>query len=292
MVIPMLPFGFWDLFPESFLLVCRTDHKGASLAYEEIIETQNTIFNFVLFIEVFITLLGFGPGGFIDDRWKGFDAFVAFGSLAGMVAQSPSITKFSKAFRLVRILRLMIMIRAIRVILETLISALPQLVNIMVLLFLVYSIAAVMLVQTYGMTKYGYRLGGTAGFYDYPHAIYTIYQVVTGDEWHVMMTDCSVEWPECTPSFDEKFIPGWNAWKGGPFTSTVTDCGLSKGITFSVWMLTKVVCENIMLNLFIGMILDNFSFITDEVLSPMCVCLFWQVYVMRVEARACVSHSR
>jgi hypothetical protein len=43
------------------------------------------------------------------------DAFVAFGTLAGMIVQSEAVTKFSKAFRLVRILRLMIMIKPIRV---------------------------------------------------------------------------------------------------------------------------------------------------------------------------------
>ena len=80
-----------------------TDHANASETYEYVIQTQNDIFNYVLFLEVFLTLIGYGPGGFIDDRWKGFDAFVAFGSLAGMIAKSASITKFSKAFRLVRL---------------------------------------------------------------------------------------------------------------------------------------------------------------------------------------------
>ena len=255
----------------------RSDSKGASLDYQDLIELQNTIFNFVLFFEVFITLIGYGPGGLIDDKWKGFDAVVALGSLVSMVAQNSMISKFAKAFRLMRILRFMIMFRAIRVILEVLISSLPQLVNIGVLLLLAYSVVAVMLVQLYGMTKFGFRIGGTAGFYDYPHALYTIYQIVTGDEWMTMMSDCSVQWPECTRSFDEENVPGWNAWQGGPFTSSVSDCGLPKSLTFVMFMFVKVVCQYILLNLFIGMILDNFSFITEEVAKHLracvCVCL-------------------
>ena len=83
----------------------RSDSKGASPDYHNLIELQNTIFNFVLFFEVFITLIGYGPGGLIDDKWKGFDAVVALGSLVSMVAQSSMISKFAKAFRLMRILR-------------------------------------------------------------------------------------------------------------------------------------------------------------------------------------------
>jgi len=56
-------------------------------------------------------------------------------------------------------------------------------------------------------------------------------------------------------------VPGWTAWKGAPLK--FSDCG--SDYAFVLWMLLKVVCEKIMLNLFIGIILDNFSFITDEV---------------------------
>jgi hypothetical protein len=251
-----------------------TDHTGASPYHEHLISVQNTIFDYVLFVEVFLALLGIGPGGLIEDKWKRFDAFVACGTLAGKLVQSESVTKFSKAFRLVRILRLMIMIRPIRVILETLISALPQLINIVVVLLLIYSMAAIMLVQTFGMTKHGNRTGATAGFYNYPQALYTIYQIVSGDEWHDIMSDHSVQWPECTRSFDEENIPGWNAWRGFAFTLVVTDCGLPKEISFTIWMLVIVLCQYILLNLFIGMILDNFSFIAGEVLLPVCVCVY------------------
>ena len=130
-----------------------TDHANSPAWYNDVIETQNNIFNYVLFVEVFLSLIGYGPGGFLDDRWKAFDGFVAAGSLAGMILSNPSVTKFSKAFRLARILRLMIMIKAIRVIMETLISALPQLVNILLLLVLVYSIFAVIFIQFFGLTK-------------------------------------------------------------------------------------------------------------------------------------------
>jgi len=62
-----------------------TDHASASEFYENIVQQQNNVFNYVLFVEVFLSLIGYGPGGFVDDKWKAFDAFVAVGSLAGMI---------------------------------------------------------------------------------------------------------------------------------------------------------------------------------------------------------------
>ena len=255
----MFGVGFLRL---SQMFVCSTDHRGAAEYYEDIIDLQNNIFNYVLFFEVFVAMVGWGPGGFLDDRWKLFDAFVAVGSITGMVVQNPMITKFSKAFRLVRILRLMIMIKAIRVILETLVAVLPQLINIMLLLLLVYSIFSVVGMQLFGVVRPGLRFGGTADFYTYETSLLTIFQVVTGDEWHILMYDHAIEYPKCTPTFNEETVPGWTAWKGKPFE--MGDCG-SEGMSFTFWILTKIVCEQVMLNLFIGMILDNFSFITDEV---------------------------
>lgn len=67
------------------------------------------------------------------------------------------------------------------------------------------------------------------------------------------------EWDCPSPQTDHRVL------QGEPFEQAVSDCGMPKMTTFFVWMILKVVCQNIMLNLFIGMILDNFSFITDEV---------------------------
>ena len=111
------------------------------------------------------------------------------------------------------------------------------------------------------MWQYGNRLGRAAEFYSPGLSLLTIYQIVTGDEWHVMLTDCKVQWPECTEAFDEEHVPGWTAWKGESL-SGFSDCGRSWA--FGLWLILKLVCEHMMLNLFIGMILENFSFITEE----------------------------
>ena len=222
---------------------------------------QNEVFNYVLFVEVFLAFIGYGPGNFLDDKWKLFDAIVATGALVGMVYQSHHVTKFSKAFRLTRILRLMIMFRPIRMILETLIAVWLEIINILVLLLLVYAIFAVMGMQLFGMVKPGLRAGATASFYSFENSMLTIFQVVTGDEWHILMHDHKVQYPSCTEVFNEETVPGWTAWKGKPLQAT--DCG-GEVQTVIYWTLTKLLCDQVLLNLFIGVILENFSFIADE----------------------------
>jgi hypothetical protein len=260
----LLENSYWQTFSISCIalnvLFNLSDHKNAPEAWSNVVVQQNNFINYILFFEVWIALLGYGPGGFFDDRWKAFDAIVAFGTLTGMILQNPSITKFAKAIRLLRVLRLMMAIRSVKVILETLVSVLPALGNIMLLLFLIYTIFAVLFIQTFGLTKNGWRTGKTADFSDLKWTLYTMYQIVTGDDWHVMMSDHSVQWPECTLAFNEENVIGWTAWKGEPLE--FTDCG--SPYSFIYWVVLKVVCESIMLNLFIGMILESFEFMVKE----------------------------
>jgi hypothetical protein len=112
--------------------------------------------------------------------------------------------------------------------------------------------------QSFGTTKYGYRLGPTANFDDWSNALATIVQIITGDEWYDIYWDCNTGPPACTVQFSSRYVYGWP----GPELS-FGDCGSSYARFYFV--ILKLVCENIMLNLFIGMILDNFSFITDDV---------------------------
>ena len=262
----LLESSVWRNF--SLLCVCSnvafnlSDNAYAPQWHINMLRIQNDVFNGVLFFEVFLTFCGYGPRGFILDAFKGLDLIICIGAITAMASQNETVGRFAKAFRLARILRLMVMIRAMRVILETAVACLPELTNIILLLVLVYSIFAVMFIQFFGMVKNGERLGETAQFYTFGWSLFTMYQIVTGEAWDVMLSDCSVEWPKCTLAFNEQNVPGWTAWKGEPLS--MTDCG-DQTSAFIFFAMLKVVCQQIMLNLFIGMILENFSFITDEV---------------------------
>ena len=231
----------------------------------EVFDVQARFFMWELVGEVTLNLFAYGPGGFYDDPWKAFDFVVMAGTLVGefATASSSNTASFARGLRLMRVFRLMRMIGPIRVILETLVKSLPQLVNIIVVLVIVYSICAAFAVSLFGTTKYGLRLGPTAKFDSWPRAMATIYQMVIGDDWMMIMDDCAVRPPLCYETFSVQDVgPEWSIHPVGRDLSW-GDCG--KTYAQIVFVFIMLVCETMMLNLFIGMILDNFSFITDEV---------------------------
>jgi len=140
--------------------------------------------------------------------------------------------------------------------------------NIILLLFLIYSMFAVVAVQSYGNVKTGVRIGVSLNFDSYINALHTICMTVTGAEWYDILADCSVGYPYCTPKFTNDPSDPLRYHHSGPGgyegpNYSFGDCGADSSRFFFV--ILKLICENIMLNLFIGMIIDNFSFITDEV---------------------------
>jgi hypothetical protein len=161
-------------------------------------------------------------------------------------------------------MRLMAKINTVKTIIETAIHCLPALANILVLLVLIYSIFAVFFTQIFGLVKYGERLGNTAHFYSFGWSVFTIYQIVTGDAWELLLSDSSVEWPRCTRMFNEENVPGWTAWRGEPLK--MTDCG-GQFQAILLYAVLKIVCQQMMLNLFVGMILENFSFLAEKSLE-------------------------
>ena len=189
--------------------------------------------------------------------WRFFDLIVCLGGTVGKIFSNKTISSFVKIFRLARVVRLAARVKAIRAILETVIGTIPQLSNVFLLMFLIYSIFAVAGMQLFATTRYGQRLGPTASFDSYLNSILLVWQLVTGDEWMILLQDLSVQPPFCSPKFSAELEPSYQ----GPDRSW-GDCGSSSASPYFLGL--KLVCEYMLLNLFIGLILDNFSYITED----------------------------
>jgi hypothetical protein len=242
-----------------FLLADNVDAE-AGTEYRFLLDTQNHVFFGQLCFEIILMTLAYGIGGFYNDIWRAFDLFVCVGQSVGMAVQNRTIERVARVFRLARVLRLAARIKSVRMILETFLDTAPKLVNILVLIFLFYSMCAVMGVTFFASTKFGWRIGGTANFRDYMQGIRTIWQIVTGDEWMIMFKDLSVMPPFCTMQFTQDAVPGYS----GPDRSW-GDCGVGIAASFAYFLTVKVLCEYTLLNLFIGLILEHFSYITEDV---------------------------
>ena len=240
-----------------FLLSNNADaEEGTSFAY--ILEVQDSVFYGELCFEVVLMAIAYGLGGFYNDAWRGFDLFVAAGQTVGLASGNPMVYRFSKIFRLARVVRLAARIKSVRVILETFVHTVPQLTNIMVLIALFYSMFAIVGVTFFATTRAGQRIGKTASFSNFWWGVLTIWQIVTGDEWHVIMVDLQVQPPECDLMFTKETVYGF---KG--LDRSWGDCGQTW--SFAYLLMIKLMCEYMLLNLFIGLILDNFSYITEDI---------------------------
>jgi voltage-gated sodium channel len=98
-------------------------------------------------MQILLHLVAFGPGTFIDDRWKAFDVVVALGTATGYIDNAESLSAFVKSFRILRVIRLLKMLKPIKVIIETLALCVPQLINIICLVIIVYTMVAVAATQ-------------------------------------------------------------------------------------------------------------------------------------------------
>ncbi len=226
-----------------------TDHADASAEFRAMMEIQNAIFFVELVAEVLLRVLAEGPRHFLDNKWNLFDAFIALGLIFTFVGAIGSFGQVGKGLRLIRILKLMLIIRPIRIVFDTILVTLPQLINVCGLLFLVMYSTAALGVALYSETRFQDKLGPAANFRDFAQAMRVIYQVLVGEEWMDLMADCSIEPPLCTPQFD-----GY----------TFGDCGSGIPAQF-LFMFIKVVMHLMILNLLVGVILDNLNAIMNAV---------------------------
>jgi hypothetical protein len=228
-------------------------HEGESDSFRELISLQNNVFFIVMVLETFLTYVANGIHNFWKDGYNKFDMILIVVTALCTVLGSNlrTISQVVRSFRVARFSRTLLKNKLIESMFETVVLSIKQVLPVILVLALGMSIFAVIGVSFFGTVKMGVRLGGQANFSNFGSAILTLLQILFGDEWHDLMEDCALQPPYCTPNFvthDGRLL-------------SYGDCGM----TFSpVYFLSfKILCEFTILNLFVGMILNNFSFCAD-----------------------------
>ena len=231
-------------------LFMLTDHADASTEFERMMTFQNDFFYAELVFEVLLRLIADGPRHFVSKGWNRFDALVAAGLTVAYIGDGVALGAFAKGFRLMRLLRLMVFLRSIRIVLDTVVVSMPQLVNVMGILFLVMFSLACLGISLYSETRFQGKLGPHANFRTWENAMKVLYQILVGEEWQDLMAECSIEPPFCTKQFD-----------GYSFG----DCGNGTILTPIFFVVVKVLCQLMVLNLLVGTILDHLNTIQNEI---------------------------
>uniref|UniRef100_A0A8B9HPI5 Sodium channel protein n=1 Tax=Astyanax mexicanus TaxID=7994 RepID=A0A8B9HPI5_ASTMX len=195
---------------------------------------------------------------FFTISWNVFDFVVVILSIIGEeYFVSPTLFRVIRLARIGRVLRLIRGAKGIRTLLFALMMSLPALFNIGLLLFLVMFIYAI-----FGMANFAYvkKQGGIDDMFNFEtfgNSMICLFQITTSAGWDNLLDPILNNSPEeCNP----------NIVNTG--TNTKGNCGNpSVGITFFVSYI--IISFLIVVNMYIAIILENFSVATEESTEPL-----------------------
>ncbi|XP_051516009.1 sodium channel protein type 8 subunit alpha-like isoform X6 [Myxocyprinus asiaticus] len=233
-------------------------------------ETENILYwiNFIFivaFTSEFVLKLFALRHYYFTNGWNIFDCVVVILSIVGMFLAdliekyfvSPTLFRVIRLARIGRILRLIKGAKGIRTLLFALMMSLPALFNIGLLLFLVMFIFSI-----FGMSNFAYvkREAGIDDMYNFEtfgNSMICLFMITTSAGWDGLLAPILNYDPDCDPN------------KENPGTTVKGDCGNpSVGIFFFVMYI--IVSFLIVVNMYIAIILENFSVATEESSDPLC----------------------
>uniref|UniRef100_A0A8C3V9V6 Sodium channel protein n=1 Tax=Catharus ustulatus TaxID=91951 RepID=A0A8C3V9V6_CATUS len=170
---------------------------------------------------------------------------------------SPTLFRVVRLARIGRILRLIKGAKGIRTLLFALMMSLPALFNIGLLLFLVMFIYAIFGMSNFAYVKREDGIDDMFNFETFGNSMICLFQITTSAGWNNLLNPIlnSGE-PDCNPN------------KTHPGSSVKGDCGNpSVGIFFFVSYI--IISFLVVVNMYIAVILENFSVATEESAEPL-----------------------
>ncbi|XP_036378502.1 sodium channel, voltage gated, type V-like, alpha b isoform X1 [Megalops cyprinoides] len=243
-------------------MMVETDEQPRSM--ESILNNINLAFIVIFSTECLIKITALRCY-FFTIGWNIFDFVVVILSIVGIVLAdiiekyfvSPTLFRVIRLARIGRVLRLIRGAKGIRTLLFALMMSLPALFNIGLLLFLVMFIYAI-----FGMANFAYvkKQGGIDDMFNFEtfgNSMICLFQITTSAGWDSLLSPILNNSPEeCNPT-----IPHTG-------TSARGNCGNpSVGITFFVTYI--IISFLIVVNMYIAIILENFSVATEESTEPL-----------------------
>ncbi|XP_006735913.1 sodium channel protein type 1 subunit alpha, partial [Leptonychotes weddellii] len=197
--------------------------------------------------------------------WNIFDFVVVILSIVGMFLAeliekyfvSPTLFRVIRLARIGRILRLIKGAKGIRTLLFALMMSLPALFNIGLLLFLVMFIYAIFGMSNFAYVKKEAGINDMFNFETFGNSMICLFQITTSAGWDGLLAPIlNSKPPDCDPN------------KVNPGSSVKGDCGNpSVGIFFFVSYI--IISFLVVVNMYIAVILENFSVATEESAEPL-----------------------
>uniref|UniRef100_UPI0037E891E9 sodium channel protein type 2 subunit alpha-like n=1 Tax=Semicossyphus pulcher TaxID=241346 RepID=UPI0037E891E9 len=243
-------------------MMVETDEQSDRM--ESILNKINLVFIVIFTTECLIKIIALRCY-FFTVAWNIFDFVVIVLSIVGIVLAdiiekyfvSPTLFRVIRLARIGRVLRLIRAAKGIRTLLFALMMSMPALFNIGLLLFLVMFIYAIFGMANFAYVKKQDGVDDMFNFETFGNSMICLFQISTSAGWDNLLSPIMSSSPE---ECDAHFVN----------TGTITrgNCGSpSVGIAFFVSYI--IISFLIVVNMYIAIILENFSVATEESTEPL-----------------------
>ncbi|XP_055360961.1 sodium channel, voltage-gated, type I-like, alpha [Betta splendens] len=202
---------------------------------------------------------------FFTNGWNVFDFIVVILSIIGVFLSnlietyfvSPTLFRVIRLARIGRVLRLIKSAKGIRTLLFALMMSLPALFNIGLLLFLVMFIFAIFAMSNFAYVKKEAGIDDLFNFETFGNSMICLFQITTSAGWDGLLSPIL-----------NKYEDDCDAKAENPGSNVEGNCGTpAVGIAFFVSYI--IICFLIVVNMYIAVILENFSVATEESADPL-----------------------
>lgn len=234
------------------------------------------VFNYIYLIDLVIKMVCYRFAGYWLSWRNRFDFVLTTVGMIWSIFQiisywhtslQPSTLPVGVTLIIIRLFSLVGKVNSIKMIILTLGMSLIKSFYTISVLFVIMWCYALIGVIMFGSTRFGIALNRHANFRSSLQAMMLLFRLTTGEDWNRVMHDCQVSPPRCTLDPDDNY---WD-----------TDCGheLAAPIFFFSYY---VIVTYIFLNLFIAVVIENFSLFssTDEdmLMSDSDIKVFQEVW--------------
>nr|XP_053611704.1 sodium channel protein para isoform X36 [Plodia interpunctella] len=238
------------------MLTMTLDHYQQSDTFSNVLDYLNMIFIVIFSSECLLKIFALRYHYFVEP-WNLFDFVVVMFSILSLVLSdiiekyfvSPTLLRVVRVAKVGRVLRLVKGAKGIRTLLFALAMSLPALFNICLLLFLVMFIFAIFGMSFFMHVKDKGGLDDVYNFKTFVQSMILLFQMSTSAGWDGVL-DGIINEEECDLPDNERGSPG--------------NCGSATiGITYLLSYL--VISFLIVINMYIAVILENYSQATEDV---------------------------
>ncbi len=154
-------------------------------AVDEMLEVVDLVFTAIFTVELLVNLFATLVQEFFGDPWNYFDTVVVSVGLVSIVVPDMPGGDILKLMRTFRVFRLFKRIPSLKHLVQSLLKSIPAMANAYVLMTILTSIYAILCVKFFGdISEEAREL-----FADFFTAMFTLWQVMTGDDWSNIVRD-------------------------------------------------------------------------------------------------------